>query len=116
MSAADPDTLGLLPLGTVNIHLPGDTGPTRKVFQRVGRGLGNLGRTVNGRDLQMRAHVIPADPKTAAQLHRRAVFADAVSAWRALTDAERAALNQRAKRYHLSGWNLFISTYLREHP
>jgi hypothetical protein len=44
---------------------------------------------------------------------RRAVFADAITAWQNLTQPEKLSYNVRARLMHMSGYNLFIKNYLR---
>lgn len=88
------------------------------VFQRVRPGFGNLPDRPR-LDLQLRRHVVPTDPKTVAQMARRALFAAAVARWRApmagdldrwSNDAQNraipvfnAALSDVLRNYHLSG-------------
>lgn len=84
------------------------------VYQRVKKGLGNI-PTRHPYDLQLRRHVIPFDPLTAAQLARRQVFADAVTAWHALTPAEKAQWTEQGKPNALPGYHWFISRWLKTH-
>lgn len=53
----------------------------------------------------------PTNPRTVAQQANRSIFADAMSAWVALTDEEKQAYNQRARKIQLFGKNLFIREY-----
>jgi hypothetical protein len=57
----------------------------------------------------------PTNPRTAAQQAWRAVFADGIAAWHALSDAEKAEWNQRAKAQQKVGQHLFQSVYLKTH-
>ena len=68
--------------------------------------------------LQRRRMVIPADPRTDAQLMLRARFGRAVQLWHGLTDAQRADYCARAggKRPWLEGLNLWIREFARAHP
>lgn len=53
----------------------------------------------------------PTNPRTTAQQANRQKFADAMSAWSALTEAEKAEYNERAKGRGTFGWGLFIRDY-----
>jgi len=68
--------------------------------------------------LQRRRMVVPADPKTDAQLMLRARFGRAVQLWHGLTDEQRADYNARAggRRPWLEGLNLWIREFARAHP
>lgn len=82
------------------------------VYQAVAPGLGNI---ANGGafDRQRRAHVVPADPRTPAQLARRSKMADAVAAWHAASPENRRAYEEAAKVRRISVFNAFISNFLR---
>lgn len=84
------------------------------VVQRVAPGLGNIDDRP-ARDLQLRVHVVPFDPRTAPQLARRAIFAAGVAAWHAYDQSERDAWNTQAASRHLTGFALHMSVYLRSH-
>jgi len=94
------------------IWLPGPTPespPVKKIAQRCGAGLGNVPGDTRRRQ-QIRAHVIPYDPKTAGQMARRAAFAAAMAEWAALSPAEKQEFNRQAKPLKISGVNLFVRT------
>lgn len=55
----------------------------------------------------------PSNPQTAAQQANRGTFSDAVAGWQSLTDAEKKGYNKRAQGKNLSGYNLYISEYMR---
>ncbi len=59
-----------------------------------------------------RAHVVPQDPKTPAQLDRRRCFREAVVAWRALPDPEKADWRRRAARSERTGYHLFLTEFM----
>jgi hypothetical protein len=84
--------------------------PIKKVAQRVGLGLGNVPGDPARRQ-QIRAHVIPLDPKTPAQLARRAHFAAAMAAWASLDPSQRAAWNADARPLKISGVNLYVRKF-----
>jgi len=55
----------------------------------------------------------PTNPQTVPQQAWRAVFAEAISTWRGLTDLERASYSKKARTRGMSGYNLFISNWLQ---
>jgi len=60
-------------------------------------------------------YYITRNPRTVPQQANRTKFADAVAAWQALTPDEKNVYNERAKRKHLPGYNLFLREYLLSH-
>lgn len=85
-----------------------DPTPTRYTYQRVAPGRGNL--PGNGSfDLQRRLTVTPADPKTPAQLARRAAFASAVAQWHTLDPLEKQEWRTIGAASGITGFNAFIS-------
>lgn len=54
---------------------------------------------------------VPTNPRTVAQQANRQKFADAMTAWKNLTDEEKAVYNERAKKRQMFGWGLFIREY-----
>lgn len=58
-------------------------------------------------------HYITDDPKTVAQQAGRTKFAEAMTAWQALTENEKLEYNKRARRRQMFGHNLFISEYMK---
>lgn len=106
---------GLLATHTVWVpQLDPQAPPVRMVMQRTGAGFGNV-EGIPGATLQLRAHVVPYDPKTPAQLARRALFADAQAAWYALDPAERATWTADAAPLSLTGRQLFTRSYMAAH-
>ena len=53
------------------------------------------------------------DPKTPRQLAMRDTFRAAVRAWQALSADEKAELNRRAAKKLSTGYNLFLSAFMR---
>jgi len=87
-------------------------GCEKVVYQKVGRGLGNLSN--GGRfDRQRRRWVYPADPKTPAQLARRNKFAQAVATWQMMSQEQRKAWQAQAKNHNYSTFNAFLSAFMR---
>jgi alpha-ketoglutarate-dependent taurine dioxygenase len=77
---------------------------------------GRLGRIVlyyrNGVQCA-RTHVVPRNPDTECQRQNRKTFADAVKSWQALSAEEKRSFNRKAMRKRMSGYNLFISQYMK---
>jgi predicted carbohydrate-binding protein with CBM5 and CBM33 domain len=65
--------------------------------------------------MQLRAHVIPFDPRTTAQLARRATFAAAQTAWAALDNTTKNLWNKSAIPERISGKNFFTRDYIANH-
>ena len=61
-----------------------------------------------------RAYFIPVQPGTPAQLAWWKVFRQGVQQWQALNPTQVKVWNDRAKRWKMSGFNLFMSKYLKE--
>lgn len=108
--------ISLLPLGTL-YEVPITGGPRqRMVYQRVLPPQANAGM-VGQYGLQLRRHVIPADPRSPAQVARREQFANAVAAWQQLSPAEKVVWQRAARNKQMSGYNHFLGSWLRgQHP
>jgi hypothetical protein len=88
--------------------------PTRVTYQRTAPGHGNL--IGNGTyNHQRRACVIPLDPKTPAQIARRANMRAAVVAWQAATPEQRDVWRTIATARRVTPYNAFVSSYLKSH-
>jgi len=61
----------------------------------------------------VRTHVIPRNPDTEAQRTVRRTFGDAVRSWQALSADSRCAFIRRAHTMSMSGYNLYISEYMK---
>lgn len=104
---------GMKPLHRITTSVRGKHGD--KVYQRVGKGRGNI--DTNGRhDLQLRRHVIPTNYRTEPQQQNRRRIAAATMAWKALPEAEREHWRTRAKGKRRTGFNLFINDFCKKHP
>ena len=62
----------------------------------------------------IRTYVVPRNPDTISQRNARRSFADAVKSWQALTALEKYKYTRRARGTHMSGYNLYISEYMKE--
>jgi hypothetical protein len=61
----------------------------------------------------VRTYVIPRNPDTEAQRAVRRSFADAVASWQAMPPEEQHEYNRKARYLNMSGYNLYISNYLK---
>lgn len=61
-----------------------------------------------------RSYFIPVQPGTPAQLAWWQVFRNGVVQWHALSPAQEKVWNNKAKRWKMSGFNHFMSKYLKE--
>ena len=59
-------------------------------------------------------HMFPANPRTEKQQAWRNLFRLGVNTWHDLTDNEKELYNERAKRYHFEGFNLFLREWLND--
>lgn len=61
----------------------------------------------------IKIRTIPFNPRTEPQVKCRGNFGGGVKAWQVLPDGEKNIYRARAKRKKRSGYNLFMSEYLR---
>jgi hypothetical protein len=61
----------------------------------------------------VRIHVIPRNPDTEAQRAVRRAFGDAVRSWQAMSTDEKYTYTRKARHLNMSGYNLYISNYLK---
>jgi hypothetical protein len=84
------------------------------IFSKVS---GRMGNVVfyrrQGKDF-VRMYVIPGNPDTEAQRTGRRAFADAVKKWQSMTPDERYKYNRNARCLNMSGYNLFLSGFMKE--
>ena len=71
-----------------------------------------VGKTGNN---YSKRYAVPTNPNTLQQQLYREKFANAVSDWHALSPADQDHYRQLAKGRPLTGFNLFISNYLKTH-
>lgn len=67
----------------------------------------------DGRAISLRPFYWPSNPQTAPQQARRTLFQEGVSAYRALTEEELAVINEAGRRRRMTGYNYFLSKWLR---
>lgn len=101
------------PIHEITVAVRGKVG--NQVYQRVGKGRGNLD-TPGRHGLQLRRHVIPTNYQTEKQQQNRRRLAAATAAWQALTMDEWNTWNTRSKKSKRSGFNLFVKQFCRVHP
>lgn len=110
----DPHKLTLDVRGKLYFDPDGpDRGPGHYVYQRTRPGWGNIPEDKSGR-LQLRRWVMPADPRTPAQLAQRARMTAGVAEWHALTPEARAAWKATGKARGIPAYNAFLSAYMRD--
>ena len=62
----------------------------------------------------VRRHVVPRNPDTVAQKLVRTGFRDAVHAWQVLPDSEKVQWNRKARYKNSTGYNMFVSNYMKQ--
>ena len=84
-----------------------------KIFENISSRIGGMVfYRMNGKTFMRRRPVIN-NPRTPAQQKSRAAFRDAVLAWHCLDEQERQYWNNRAQSENRTGYNAFISSYMR---
>ena len=87
----------------------------RVIFQTV-RGNGYYG-SVQGKEYQtIKKYFVPSSINNAEGQHARDVFTAAIAAWQGLAAATKIWWNNEVKRLRLvmSGYNLYIRTYMKD--
>ena len=117
----DTNTVQGIPLGT-RIQRKFDVGAHPAI---VGQSLVGSVDTVRGNPVIFRwrpgigqekmAYYRPTNPQTEDQQAWRSIFADAVAAWQALTDAERDEWHAKGKKRRKMGYSMFLTDYLITH-
>lgn len=62
----------------------------------------------------MRPYLVPRNPDTAAQRTVRGSFRDAVHTWQGMSLEEKREWNFRARYKSATGYNLFVSHYMKQ--
>ena len=62
----------------------------------------------------MRVYVRPKNPDTEKQKTVRKTFGDAVRSWQNISPIEQQQYNKKARRLCMSGYNLYISLFMKE--
>jgi len=62
----------------------------------------------------IRVYTKPENPDTAKQKIVRKTFGDAVRSWQSLPSEQHQKYNKKARRLSLSGYNLYISIYMKD--
>lgn len=96
-------------------YVSGKLGKTQSGDTFGANGIWQMRMTRTGkRPIRMRFYT-PTNPQTEAQEANRAKFAEAMSAWKALTTEQKTAYTIRAKRRNMFGWGLFVRNYYQSH-
>jgi len=85
------------------------------VYQRTRPGRGHF-KAPDGKEYALRKHTVRTDNPSPEQLQGRARIAAANVAWKALDQTAKTTCGLRARKLHMSGYNLFVSEFCREHP
>jgi hypothetical protein len=88
-------------------------GTGKVVYQKTFDYLNNR-RTFGGKPIQIRAHVIPFDPKTPAQISQRSKLAQAVAEWHTATPEQRQQYAYKARSKKISVYMAFIGETMRK--
>lgn len=78
------------------------------------RGIYQRQPTASGQIVRKLKLYEPTNPQTETQQAWRGVFADAVAAWQSLTDEEKKEYSDLHYPTRMSGYNRFISKYLKD--
>lgn len=101
----------LLPTGQIRMDLkPGEPGAEEWVYQRRGKGKGNITRAV-GPELQLRRKGHRTDRLTPRNAPHRERFRQAVQAWKDATEAMRQAYRDRARQQPITGFMLWMREF-----
>ena len=84
------------------------------VIEGFSKKSGNLVFFISRGKCFVRRHVIPRNPRTERQQFGRAAFAEAVRLWQELPEYKKAQCSCKARMRRTSGYNLFISRFLRD--
>jgi hypothetical protein len=60
-------------------------------------------------------HYVPTNNKKEKQQQWRGIFADAITAWQALSTSEKEAFRIKSSGKHMSGYNVFLHEYMITH-
>lgn len=63
----------------------------------------------------LKRNYTPKNPRSVPQQAWRAIHADGVHAWQALTNEQKAKLDEEAAELNMSGFNLSVRRYLNSH-
>jgi hypothetical protein len=89
------------------------TATTNILINSISGRIGNVVFYTNRGRQCVRKHVIPRNPDTEAQRIVRRAFGDAVRSWQAMTQDEKHEYIRKARYLNMSGYNLYISTYMK---
>lgn len=84
-------------------------------FESFSGGIGNIVFYRRFKKMYARVYVTPHNPDTEKQRANRTLFRDAMNEWKSLSPEEKQHYNKRARRLPMTGHNLFISEYMKQH-
>ncbi len=90
------------------------TALTSPVLKAIHGRIGNLVFYYRNGKQCVRIHVIPRNPDTEFQRIVRRAFGNAVRSWQTMSGTERSAFNKKARYLNMSGYNLYISGYMKK--
>lgn len=90
-------------------------GRTRCAASKRFGGIYSVKKTLRGKEVSRMRYYRPTNPRTVAQQSWRSVFASGKSAYDALDAGEKVLLSKEARKYGMTGYNLFMSRWLQSH-
>ncbi len=89
------------------------TAATNILLNSISGRIGNVVFYTRSGKQCVRTHVIPRNPDTEAQRAVRRSFGNAVRSWQSMSEDEKYAYIRKARYLNMSGYNLYISNYLK---
>lgn len=88
------------------------------LLSREARGAiyGNIVFSVRKSGQQVRFQKPPVDRRSSGQISRRLIYSNGVDAWHSLTSEEKQVYIVQAKEMNMTGYNLYMRTYLLSPP
>lgn len=101
-------------LGATNLVLITEQFPLNSLAAR-GKSGNVIYQVVNKTGTQYaRKHVVAPDKQTAGQILQRDKLIAANYSWRTLSESDQNKYNNRAKKLQMSGYNLFLSEFMKK--
>ncbi|RLC78922.1 MAG: hypothetical protein DRJ03_24445 [Chloroflexi bacterium] len=82
------------------------------LFDKLSKGFKNLDVRLRKTGIEIGKKRIPFNPRTDAQKQHRAKYGQLVQQWNLLSPEQKQQWEQQAKPLNISGYNLFMATYL----
>ncbi len=90
-------------------------GKVSSLLNGIGGRNGDVVYYMWGDKLCSRKYVVPANPDTEAQHCHRSLFAEAMAAWKLLSEDEKQVYRKKSRKLRIHGHNLFIKQYMKSH-